>query len=153
MHYFNSTFCGLWGWSPLKELPPLEDYHLIVDAIFGTGFQPPVKPPAEAIIKTLERTKVPILSVDIPSGLSADSGRLYTPSVKANITVTFQFPKVCHLLHPASKQCGELYVAHIGIPEVFVKDVRREVILRVEPPTEGARHPQRKGWACAFGGW
>jgi NAD(P)H-hydrate epimerase len=47
------------GVEPLKELPPLEDYHLIVDAIFGTGFQPPVKPPVEAIIKTLEGTKVP----------------------------------------------------------------------------------------------
>jgi len=141
------------GVEPLKEFPPLENYHLIVDAIFGTGFQPPVKPPAEAIIKTLERTKVPILSVDIPSGLSADSGKLYTPSVKADITVTFQFPKICHLLHPASKQCGELYVAHIGIPEVFVEDVRREVILRVEPPKrEPDIHKGKAGHVLLVGG-
>jgi NAD(P)H-hydrate epimerase len=141
------------GVEPLKDLPRLEDYHLIVDAIFGTGFQPPVKPPAETIIKTLERTKVPILSVDIPSGLSADSGKLYTPSVKANITITFQFPKVCHLLHPASKQCGELYVAHIGIPEVFVEDVRREVILRVEPPKrEPDIHKGKAGHVLLVGG-
>ncbi len=122
------------GLEPLKELPPLDNYHLIVDAIFGTGFEPPVEGPAKATIEALERAKTPILSVDIPSGLSADSGNIYSPSVKANITVTFQFPKVCHLLHPASKRCGELYVAHIGIPEVFVEHINREVILRIEAP-------------------
>ena len=122
------------GLEPLKELPPLENYQLIVDAIFGTGFQPPVEGPAKTAIEALERTKTPILSIDIPSGLSADSGKIYTPSVRANITVTFQFPKVCHLLHPASKRCGELYIAHIGIPNEFVEHVNREVILRVEAP-------------------
>ena len=122
------------GLEPLKELQPLDHYHLIVDAIFGTGFEPPIEGPARPVIEALERTKTPVLSVDIPSGLSADSGRVYTPSVKASITLTFQFPKVCHLLHPASKRCGELYVAHIGIPETFVEHVKREVILRVETP-------------------
>ncbi|WP_448587442.1 NAD(P)H-hydrate dehydratase [Thermocrinis sp.] len=122
------------GVEPLKNLPSFEEYDLIIDAIFGTGFEPPVSGPAREVIQALERSKVPILSVDIPSGLSADSGKVYTPSVKADITVTFQFPKVCHLLHPASKRCGELYVAHIGIPEMFVRDVNREVILKVEPP-------------------
>ncbi|RMH03956.1 MAG: NAD(P)H-hydrate dehydratase, partial [Aquificota bacterium] len=49
-------------------------------------------------------------------------------------TVTFQFPKVCHLLHPSAKRCGRLYVANIGIPQWLAKDVKRELLVGVEPP-------------------
>ncbi len=141
------------GLEPLRELPPLENYHLIVDAIFGTGFEPPVKAPAEGIIRALERVRVPVIAVDIPSGLSADSGKLYIPSIRATATITFQFPKLCHLLYPASKQCGELYVAHIGIPEMFVENVKREIILRVEPPKrEPDIHKGKAGHVLLVGG-
>lgn len=123
-----------------------------MDAIFGTGFEPPAKPPAEDLIRKLEKVRVPVVSVDIPSGLSADSGRLYTPSVKAHTTITFQFPKVCHLLHPACKHCGELYIAHIGIPECLVADVQREVILRIEPPRREADiHKGKAGHVLLLG--
>ena len=116
------------GIEPLKEKPNFKNYDLVVDAIFGTGFTPPVKGEVSEIIEEINYSGVPVISVDIPSGLSADSGKDYEPSIKADITVTFQFPKVCHLLFPASKKCGKVYVVDISIPEIYAKEVKRELL-------------------------
>ncbi|MEZ0360371.1 MAG: NAD(P)H-hydrate dehydratase [Hydrogenobacter sp.] len=118
------------GLFPLKG-EPAKDYDLIVDAIFGTGFKPPVRDGVVRWINFMNSSGIPVLSVDIPSGLSADSAMEYEPSVKASITVTFQFPKVCHLLYPSAKRCGKVYVANIGMPEFLAKDIKREVLEKV----------------------
>ncbi len=109
--------------------PDFRNYDLIVDAIFGTGFKPPVEGRASEVIDGINRSGVKVLSVDIPSGLSADTGTVLGPSVRADITVTFQFPKLCHVLFPASSLCGNVYVVDISIPRSLGKDIGREVIL------------------------
>jgi NAD(P)H-hydrate epimerase len=119
------------GCYPLTEKPH-RDYDLIVDAIFGTGFKPPVKGHAVEWINFINTSQIPVLSVDIPSGLSADSAQEYEPSVKADITVTFEFPKVCHILHPSAKKCGKVYVASIGLPRFLANQVKREVLEKVK---------------------
>ena len=117
------------GIKVFKEKPNFRDYDLIIDAIFGTGFTPPVRGQAAEIIKEINESGVPVLSVDIPSGLSADTGEVFEPSVRADITVTFQFPKLCHILFPASKLCGKVYVADISIPRSLAQEINREVLL------------------------
>jgi len=117
------------GINILKEKPNFRDYELIVDAIFGTGFTPPATGVAAEIIKEINESGVPVLSVDLPSGLSADSGEVFEPSVRASITVTFQFPKVCHILFPASNLCGKVFVADISIPPKLAEEINREVLL------------------------
>ncbi len=117
------------GLKPLGDMPDLREYDLVVDAIFGTGFSPPVRGKAAGIIELLNSSGVPVLSVDIPSGLSGDSGKLHEPSVKAILTVTFQFPKVGHVLFPSSLKCGKVVVADISIPESLAEDVRRNLLL------------------------
>ncbi len=118
------------GCYPLTEKPH-KDYDLIVDAIFGTGFKPPIKGHVVEWINFINTSQIPVLSVDIPSGLSADSSYVYEPSVKADITVTFEFPKVCHILHPSAKRCGKIYVASIGLPKFLAEEVKREVLEKV----------------------
>ncbi len=95
------------------------DLHsaLIVDAIFGTGINKEVKAPVSDIISFLNRSGVPVLSVDIPSGISADNGRVMGEAVRAEYTVTFGLPKVGHFLYPGAEHTGKLFVEDIGFPE------------------------------------
>lgn len=99
--------------------PPPERFagaDLVVDAIFGTGFQGvPMGVHAE-IIDSINSSGVRVLSVDVPSGVDAATGEVVGPAVRANRTVTFAWPKVGLYLYPASELVGELVVVDIGIP-------------------------------------
>ncbi len=117
------------GLKPLLEESDYGAYELIVDALFGTGFSPPVRGKARQVIESINLSSVPVVAVDIPSGLSADSGRAVEPFIRADITVTFQFPKLCHFLYPASKYCGKVLVQDISIPGYFAQDIKRELLL------------------------
>lgn len=140
---------------PLTKEPNLKDYDLIVDALFGTGFEPPIRGEVGELIKRMNESGVPILSIDIPSGLSANTGRVFKPSVRASVTVTFQFPKVCHVLFPAAKLCGEVLVVDISIPEDLAKGIKRSTI-EVEdlliPQRERDTYKNREGHVLIVGG-
>src|SRR4030095_4780462 len=58
----------------------------------------------------------PVLAVDIPSGLSADSGQVLGRAVRADVTATFAFPKLGQVIYPGAELCGQLEVVDIGIP-------------------------------------
>ncbi|HSB32170.1 MAG TPA: NAD(P)H-hydrate dehydratase [Candidatus Sulfobium mesophilum] len=94
------------------------DLHssLVIDAIFGTGINKPVRPPVSDIVSFLNRADAPVLSVDIPSGISADDGRVMGVAVRADYTVTFGLPKIGHLLHPGAEYAGKFFVEDIGFP-------------------------------------
>ncbi len=143
------------GVSPLREKPRWREYDLIVDAIFGTGFEPPARGEFARVIEDINSAPAPVLSVDIPSGLSADTGRVLHPCVRADVTVTFQFPKVCHVLYPASKLCGEVVVRDISIPPQLAEGVRRETIepssLKL-PRREPDTYKNREGHVLIVGG-
>ncbi|MFH1146093.1 MAG: NAD(P)H-hydrate dehydratase [Pseudomonadota bacterium] len=103
---------------------------LFVDAIFGTGLRKEVTGIAAAVIEWLNRTDRPIWSVDIPSGLDADTGRTLGVAVKASHTVTFAFPKVGHIVHPGPEFTGNLHVRDIGIPDeaLNINHIKRELL-------------------------
>jgi len=141
------------GLNPLRDNPSWEDYDLIVDSLFGTGFEPPVKGKAVQIIKEINSTDIPVLSVDIPSGLSADSGRVFEPCIKASVTVTFQFLKVCHVLFPSAKFCGEVVVKDISIPSYLADSIKRETIEEVDVPRrEPDTYKTKEGHVLIVGG-
>ncbi len=137
------------------ELPDLEGFDLIVDGLLGTGFKPPPREPYSTIISRINRSMRPVVAVDIPSGLHADSGRAEEPFVKADLTVTFQFPKLCHILFPASKYCGDVVVADISIPSYLAGSIRREIIELCDleiPSREPDTHKRREGHVLIMGG-
>lgn len=88
--------------------PRLEGADLVLDAIFGTGLSRPVEGPAAAWIELVNRSGLPILSVDVPSGIDSDTGEALGVAVRATRTVTLGLPK------PGLR--GEFVVADIGIP-------------------------------------
>ena len=101
--------------------PILEDAVLAVDALLGTGLKGEVKGLYASLISAANGSRV--LSVDIPSGLDADTGHPLGAAVRAEKTVTFQYPK-CGFKNPSAREfLGELIVADIGIPHVCVEGV------------------------------
>ena len=93
---------------------------LILDGIFGTGLKGEVKGVARSIIELINRSGKPVVSIDIPSGLSGETGKILGACVKASKTVTFGLPKVGLVIHPGCEYVGELIVADIGIPRSVV---------------------------------
>jgi NAD(P)H-hydrate epimerase len=95
----------------------LVGYDCIVDALFGTGIAGALRGHFGGVVEAINDSGAAVVAVDLPSGLSADSGEIAGPAVVADLTVTFAAPKLCHVLAPACELVGELTVVDIGIPE------------------------------------
>lgn len=95
----------------------LDGAALIVDALFGAGLSRPLEKTYRGLVEAVNRTHVPVIAVDVPSGLDGDSGQVLGIAVKASMTVTFFRLKPGHLLLPGRELCGETLLADIGIPE------------------------------------
>src|SRR6202012_5278171 len=93
-----------------------EDAALIVDALFGAGLDRPLEARVQSVIRAAERAGVPIVSIDLPSGLSGDLARPLGHAPQATLTVTFHRKKHAHVLVPGRDLCGEIVVADIGLP-------------------------------------
>ncbi len=93
---------------------------LVVDALFGTGLTSPLGGLAETIARELNASAVPVVAVDMPSGLSADDPAPIGPVIEATITVTFGAPKLPLVLPPGEDAAGDLVVADIGIPKAVI---------------------------------
>ena len=95
---------------------------LIVDALLGIGTDRDVEGLLAGIIESVNSSETPVLSVDIPSGLNADSGAVMGCAICADWTVTFAFPKLGLLNYQGADQAGEIHVAQINIPSFLVED-------------------------------
>jgi NAD(P)H-hydrate epimerase len=95
----------------------------IVDALLGTGAAGEPRPPLDAVIGCLNAALVPVLAIDVPSGLNADTGAVARHTIRAAHTCTFVAAKP-GLLAPAARQyVGELHVLDIGAPRKLVEEV------------------------------
>ncbi len=94
----------------------LADADIVIDALFGAGLTRPLSGSAAAVVTALNASPVPVVAVDVPSGLDGASGDAGGPVVEADATVTFFRMKPGHLLLPGRTLCGEVVLADIGIP-------------------------------------
>ena len=104
----------------LKSDANIANCELLVDAILGTGLRGAVRDPIASVINTINSLSTPILSVDLPSGLDADTGHPLGTCVQADRTVTIGLPKRGLLVHPGAEFAGKLEVVDIGFPEQVV---------------------------------
>ncbi len=98
----------------------LASCELLVDAIFGTGLRDTVRGSIATVIKTLNNLSIPTLSVDLPSGLDANTGHPLGVCVRADRTITIGLPKRGLLVHPGAEFAGKLEVVDIGFPEQVI---------------------------------
>ncbi|MBI4525558.1 MAG: NAD(P)H-hydrate dehydratase [Deltaproteobacteria bacterium] len=105
---------------------------LIVDAILGTGLKQEVRGLYAEAIALINASGLPVVAVDVPSGLDSDRGTPLGNAVQADLTVTFGFPKLGEVLHPGLSYTGALAVVDIGIDSDAIAEVRPQTDLLEE---------------------
>lgn len=116
-----------------EGLPALEELlkraAVVVDALYGTGLDRALSGLPAQVVELINTVEGEVVAVDIPSGLSGNSGVLLGPAVEADLTVTFGALKWVHVLAPAALCCGDVVVADIGIPQAAVEKVANGFVL------------------------
>ena len=132
---------------------------LIIDGVFGTGFQGTPHGFAAEVLAFMNRIKRPVLSIDIPSGLNGTTGTVTGVAIKANVTVTFGLPKIGLLINDGPKYVGKLIVENIGFPEEAVGSVRSDIewlerkeMKRLLPPRPIDAHKMTFGHLLTIAG-
>ncbi len=108
-------------WHPDRLSAALREAACVVDAMLGIGLTGPVRGTALEVIDAVQRAALPVLAVDIPSGVNADDGAVMGLALPAQATVTMQALKAGLLLYPGAELCGEITIADIGIALTPVK--------------------------------
>ena len=103
-----------------------KDGDIIIDALLGTGAKGNLKKPFDGWIKTVNASGMPVIALDIPSGLDGDTGKICGSCILADLTVTIGLPKKGLVLGAGPEQCGILKVADIGIPDEYIEVVESD---------------------------
>ena len=101
---------------PTVEGGGFDDARLLVDAVFGTGLRRTVREPIRALLVALEAAPAPIVAIDLPSGLDADTGTVLGVAPAAQVTLTMVAPKAGFRLAEGPRLVGEVEVIGIGAP-------------------------------------
>lgn len=152
---FRNSGGSLLEWSgddapcPARFSALLAHCGVVVDAIFGTGLTRPVEGRAAIVIQAVIASGKPVLAVDLPSGVCADTGRILGCALPARWTVTFAAEKIGHRLHPGAGLCGERIVVPIGIPDAFLTIPEHDTALnRPEDCPIPPRRPETHKGEC-----
>lgn len=106
---------------PVFNKVEISEYNIIVDALFGIGLSKPISGIFETVIQKINESENIVFSVDIPSGVSTDTGKVMNIAVKADYTITFGVNKKGLVLFPGCKYAGKVVVEDIGFaPEAIV---------------------------------
>lgn len=114
-------------------LAALADVHLVVDGLLGTGARGTVREPHAALIEGVNALPVPVVALDLPSGLDADTGEILGSCIQAAHTATFGLPKKGFALARGPSMCGTVHIVDIGMPRVVVD----KVLAALRRPPEG----------------
>ncbi|MEM6712179.1 MAG: NAD(P)H-hydrate dehydratase [Pseudomonadota bacterium] len=101
----------------LLEKGEPNETHLVIDALFGAGLKRALSGAADDLASLVNTAKIPVLAVDLPSGLDGRTGRPLGRVIQADRTVTFHRLKPGHVLYPGHDLCGEVTLADIGLDE------------------------------------
>ncbi|WP_426663279.1 NAD(P)H-hydrate dehydratase [Rhodanobacter aciditrophus] len=139
-------------WQPDEALPEA-DVH--VDALYGTGLRRAPEAPAAALIEAIHASGVPVLALDVPSGLDADTGQVPGAAIRATVTVSFIAAKRgLHTGH-AVEHVGALELDALGLPETLWQDTAADAHLLQAthlPPRARDAHKGTNGHVLAIGG-
>jgi len=119
----------------VESLEPsaLESADVVIDAMFGAGLARPLEGPAAEVADALNASGIPVVAVDVPSGIDGSTGDVMGTAVEAEVCVTFFRRKPGHLLLPARLCCGEVVCADIGI--------RHDALAEIAPRTYANEPP------------
>jgi hydroxyethylthiazole kinase-like uncharacterized protein yjeF len=121
------------------ETDAVEGSDVVIDALFGTGFHGAPRPEAAALIERINACDLPIVAVDLPSGVDASTGEVAGAAVRATLTVTFQVRKLGLAVAPGRFHAGDVVIADIGLGAVETAGRRATRALLQQVPLRGAR--------------
>lgn len=137
----------------------LGQVDLVIDGLFGAGLERPVTGQAAAMIEAMNAAGVPVVAIDLPSGINGTSGAVMGCAVRADRTVTFFRRKPGHLLLPGRLHCGPVEIADIGIPASVLEAVRPQTFVnapalwnRLFPVPRVEGHKYSRGHAAVVSG-
>ena len=111
-----------------------ESADVVIDALFGTGFRGEPREEAAALIERMNSAAIPIVAIDLPSGVDASTGEIAGAAVRADVTVTMHGPKVGTVVAPGRFHTGAVELAEIGIEQRETEHrLVTEAILRLVP--------------------
>ena len=152
---------ALWGAKHLAfdNFSSPQDFDVVIDALYGAGLDRPLEQLLREKLKRLNESGVPVIAVDLPSGVFGENGIIKGEAVKAAKTVTFFRLKPGHVCYPGRLQCGEIRLADIGIPEKVLETIKPtrfinfpSLWLRNWPELDYDTHKYRRGHAVVFSG-
>ncbi|MBZ9998447.1 MULTISPECIES: NAD(P)H-hydrate dehydratase [unclassified Mesorhizobium] len=151
------------GECPVKPRPlanfAAEAGAVVVDALYGAGLSKPLSGEAAGTVGIVASLALPVVAVDLPSGVSGGSGQVLGQAFRAGVTVTFARKKPGHLLLPGRKLCGEVVLADIGITDGVIARIRPQAFentpalwLDVFPIPGVDTHKYKRGHVGVFSG-
>jgi NAD(P)H-hydrate epimerase len=149
--------CGV-APSPLGSYKAAEG-DVIIDALFGAGLSRDLSAELAAAIDRIHAARLPVLAVDMPSGIDGRTGKVRGVAFKADLTVTFMALKPGQLLMPGREHCGRIEIADIGVPARFIEAHASSTVIN-EPriwtkfaaPKSAASHKYAHGALVVFSG-
>lgn len=129
---FKNVGGNVTAFSPAKARRVAANAGVIIDALLGIGAKPPLRANFKTATEVVNAAGVPVVAVDVPTGVDATTGAADEAAVRAAATVTFGFPKIGLLTFPGRAFAGQLYVADIGYPKSFygVNKVTKKIFGR-----------------------
>ncbi|MBN2735649.1 MAG: NAD(P)H-hydrate dehydratase [Spirochaetales bacterium] len=125
----------------IRDFEPLHDLEIklahcdiIVDALLGTGLARVIEGNYAKVVEMINRSGKKVISLDIPSGVNGNSGKIMGSAVKAHRTVSFGLPKQGNLLYPGFEQNGRLLVSHISFPPELYTKADSEITVSINKP-------------------
>ena len=144
---------------PFSAAAPIPDDEIVVDALFGIGLSRPLTGQFAAAVRQIAAADCPVVALDMPSGLDADTGRADGPVICAERTIAFVGLKTGYFLGVGTDQCGSIEFADIGIPpgiaarltpamqRLSLADIRAAL-----PPRRRTAHKGSNGRLLVIGG-
>lgn len=148
---------GKWKGKVEDAKPQFGSAALIVDAMFGAGLDRDIEEPVASIVAAINASGLPVVAIDVPSGIDGASGAIRGTAVKADLSVTFFRKKPGHLLLPGRDLCGAQVLADIGIPAKVLDEIKPRYWqngpdLWAVPSAQAAGHKYARGHCVVVSG-
>lgn len=141
-----------------EELPPNAPLQgCLIDGLLGTGMQGEISAPFQELMGRANRSRLPLLAIDLPSGIDPNSGQNLGSALVATATVALAFPKLGCFLRDGWNHTGQLFVRSIGLPEEAIAEAHGSALLLDPkslslPPLVRNRHKYQAGYLLGWGG-
>jgi len=131
-----------------KIASSIKPENIIIDAIFGTGLTRDIEGDYFKTIQLINQKENQVISIDIPSGIDGNSGKVNGIAIQANYTVTFGLPKIGNILYPGYDYAGNLHVSHISFPPELYN--QKNINIQINHPLTIPNRP-KAGHKGTFG--